>query len=200
MAEWRDVPGYNGYYRVSDDGRVTRMTARGPVELTQSMLGGYLSVSLGRRGETVRRGVHRLMGLAFLPNPDSLPQVRHLDDVKTNNVLSNLAWGTVSQNAVDSVRNGTHAVTREYAERTHCKKGLHERTPENLVTRTKPDGRTTQTCKPCELERTRQSHDRNRDQINARAREARKGWPDEKREQKRQYLRDWHQKRRNAGD
>lgn len=55
------------------------------------------------------RGVHRIVCEAFNgPAPVGCNTVRHLDDVKHNNVPDNLAWGTQADNMADAVRNGTH--------------------------------------------------------------------------------------------
>lgn len=50
--------------------------------------------------------VHRLVALAFLPNPNNPPIVRHLDDDRHNNHVSNLAWGTQMDNRRDAALNG----------------------------------------------------------------------------------------------
>jgi hypothetical protein len=69
---------------------------------------GHLSVVLGRDGGT--RDVHRIVLDAFVgPRPDGM-ECRHLDDDPTNNALSNLVWGTRSENQLDAVRNGRKAV------------------------------------------------------------------------------------------
>ena len=87
---------------------------------------GYMQVTL--RDGTFR--VHRLLAQAFIPNPDGLPYVCHLDDVKDNNALSNLAWGTQQENVKQAIGNGVFsfdglvsgraaakARSRRYAER-----------------------------------------------------------------------------------
>lgn len=56
---------------------------------------GYLYVSLGRKNH---RYIHRLVAEAFIPNPDNLPQIDHIDTDKTNNNVSNLRWVTRKQN------------------------------------------------------------------------------------------------------
>lgn len=78
----------------------------------------YLKISLGSNGypkynlQTVdgKKNVyiHQILAKAFIPNPNNLPVVRHLDDNKMNWDLSNLVWGTVSDNAQDAIKNGRH--------------------------------------------------------------------------------------------
>jgi len=124
MEEWRDVPGYEGLYEVSSLGQV-RSTARpGTVGgILKAELGkrkkDYYRVSLWKSGANRRLGVHQVLALAFLPNPDNLPIVRHLNDDHLDNRLENLAWGTVADNQQDSVRNGNHKEARK----THCSCG-----------------------------------------------------------------------------
>lgn len=61
--------------------------------------------------------VHRLVGKAFVPNPNNLPYVRHLNDDPTDNYAVNLAWGTQRDNHEDCVKNGHwHAITPEERE------------------------------------------------------------------------------------
>lgn len=58
--------------------------------------------------KTKQAYAHREIAKAFIPNPDNLPIVRHLDDDRSNNVIENLAWGTQKDNHNDAVRNGTY--------------------------------------------------------------------------------------------
>ena len=62
---------------------------------------GYLTVPLGRSHACMT--VHRLVGLAFLPNPDNKPQINHKDGDKTNNKLENLEWATSQENQLHSI-------------------------------------------------------------------------------------------------
>lgn len=64
---------------------------------------GYLTVCLGRGN---RRLVSRLVAEAFIPNPNNLPLVRHLDDNPMNNRVENLAWGTQADNMQDCIKHG----------------------------------------------------------------------------------------------
>lgn len=109
MAEerWLPVAGFEGYYEVSDQGRVrsvdrvvtfkdgvTKRATRGKL-LTLSAwngAGNYLSVPLCKGGKTKKYGVHRLVATAFIPNPDNLPEVNHKDENKNNNRVENLEW------------------------------------------------------------------------------------------------------------
>ena len=59
---------------------------------------GYQCVSLWICGKKYTRKVHRLVALAYVPNPDDKPQVNHIDEDKTNNHVSNLEWVTAKEN------------------------------------------------------------------------------------------------------
>lgn len=93
----RDIAGYGGAYAVSSDGMVwSRKTNR---VLKQHLTNaGYLAVDLSHDGVKKRHTVHRLVALAYVPNPNNLPVVNHLDSNKLNNEADNLEWTTVQNN------------------------------------------------------------------------------------------------------
>lgn len=106
---WRNVRGENGY-RVSDDGRIksfvnNRHGVGGEPHILKPDINkqGYETVCLGRGN---RKLVHRLVAEAFIPNPNNLPIVRHMDDNPRNNRVENLAWGTQVDNMQDCVKHG----------------------------------------------------------------------------------------------
>lgn len=113
--EWRDIPGYEGKYQTSNTGKIRTLHRRvnqrdyelGICELKQSLTGlGYKKVALNVKGKRTTQLVHRLVAMAFIPNPECLPQVNHKDENKTNNDVSNLEWCT----ALYNVRYGTGQV------------------------------------------------------------------------------------------
>lgn len=156
--EWRAVVGYEGLYQVSDRGRVKSLERTAPArsgsvrKVSERVLRqftddvGRKQVSLTREGKTRAKRVHRLVAEAFLTNPGDLPLVLHGDGDPGNNCVSNLRWGTHSQNRLDAVRHGTHP----FASREECVKGHLLRLP-NLT----PGGvkKGYRACKACSWER-----------------------------------------------
>lgn len=161
--EWRPVVGYEGLYEVSDHGRVrsldhyttnsrgVRRLWRGRVLKPRGAPGKspYPRVNLsGGPGRVHEARVHSLVMAAFVGPLELGMHVRHLDGNPWNCHLSNLAYGTPSENAYDKVRHG-----RDHnAAKTHCIHG-HELTAENLYLYSRADGGVFRCCKPCALAR-----------------------------------------------
>lgn len=101
MEEWRDVTGFEEYFKVSTLGRV--WSKRSNIILNQhKRRNGYMTISTkigGRKGQDLCFKVHRLVAEAFLPNEKNLPVVNHLNGVKDDNRLDNLEWTDYSGNA-----------------------------------------------------------------------------------------------------
>lgn len=166
--EWRPVPGYEGRYEVSSEGSVrslgfyshnrfgTRTWRAGRVlKATISPKTGYRSVTLvdDERQHSVYR-VHRVVLMAFVgPPPEGMPNGLHRDDNRLNNQLSNLRWGTHSDNTYDSVENGSHVQTRKET----CGRG-HDLVAPNLVESSAVHGY--RGCLACKLADTGQNDDR----------------------------------------
>lgn len=108
---WKPVKNFEGLYSVSSLGRV-RSEARVIIQSDgkrqtiheKILIGGksqklcYKFVALYKNGKCKSCRVHRLVAEAFLPNPDNLPQVGHIDENPANNAATNLEWCTAYQN------------------------------------------------------------------------------------------------------
>jgi hypothetical protein len=163
---WTEVVGADGY-EVSNLGRVRspdqvvvqldgrRRRVKGRVLKPTPRSQGYPAIPRFRQNKGV--DVHTLVLEAFEGQRPRGTECRHLDDVKTNNRLANLLWGTHSENCIDKVRNGRDPNARK----THCRAG-HEYSPENTVICERGDGRTFRGCRLCRLDRTREWRARNR--------------------------------------
>ena len=104
IEEFRDIPGYEGLYEVSNLGRVRSLETERILKPSKNTW-GYLFVSLYKNGIKKAVRIHRLVALAFIPNPDNLPCINHKDEDKTNNTVDNLEWCDDKYNANYGTRN-----------------------------------------------------------------------------------------------
>jgi len=109
---WKPIVGWEDLYEVSDHGRVRSLrSSRGPRKqprLRKLWIGktnGYPSITLYKDGERVGKLVHRLVLEAFVGPCSEGLECCHRDDVKTNNTLENLYWGSKKDQLSDAVRN-----------------------------------------------------------------------------------------------
>lgn len=145
---WRPVKGYEQYYEVSDKGRVRSLDRidalgrlrKGRILKPYARANKHLYVRLCKSGAELDQGVHCLVLESFVgPRPHGM-EACHWNDLPGDNSLSNLRWGTRSENMRDSVRNGTHNMARK----TQCKRG-HAFDQANTYIRT--DG--ARACRAC---------------------------------------------------
>ena len=155
--EWRPVYGFEGHYEVSDHGRVRSVDRVAPHPHSGTCLRkgkvlslfttplGYQRAEMSRNGMRAHAFVHELVLEAFVgPRPYG-QQCLHGPGGSLDNRLSNLRWGTPSENVREVVESGNHAQARK----TECKHG-HKFTPEN--TRVSAGKRI---CRSCAKERAR---------------------------------------------
>ena len=106
MEIWKDIQGYEGIYQVSNLGRVKsieRVTKEGNHRSEKQMKlqktkRGYLTVILTKDGNQKLHYVHRLVGIAFIPNPTGKEQINHINEQKEDNRVENLEWSTAKEN------------------------------------------------------------------------------------------------------
>lgn len=108
---WKDIPGYEGIYVVSNFGKVkslqrTRKCSYGSIRIVYEKIlnhkidkDGYHIVTLSKEGKTKCIGVHRLVAQAFLPNSYNFPMINHKDEDPSNNNVDNLEWCTAKYNS-----------------------------------------------------------------------------------------------------
>ncbi len=101
----KPIKGFEGRYSVSPEGEVYSHISNKLLKQSTNNT-GHSKVGLSDGGETYIKGVHALVAIAYIPNPDNLPMVGHRDDIKTDNTVGNLYWTTASENSKDAWKNG----------------------------------------------------------------------------------------------
>lgn len=115
--EWRDIAGFENYYQVSNRGRVRSLDRvikdgnrnrhiKGKVLPQNHKNSLYHLVNLFKDGKQTTKATHRLVAEAFIPNPDNLPVVDHIDANKYNNDVRNLRWTTYRGNTLYAIEAG----------------------------------------------------------------------------------------------
>jgi hypothetical protein len=112
--------GYETRYKINRKGEVWSIKQQKFMK-TYPSEDGYLKISLVKENETdlMRHKcfLHRLLALQYMPNPDSLPEIDHIDRQKQNNELSNLRWCTRIENANNKTTNIANLTEKEQEER-----------------------------------------------------------------------------------
>lgn len=101
---WEEIVGFENKYWISDIGRVRNRWGR--IVKPQVINSGYERVLLYTTNGRVVKLVHRAVAEAYLPNPNSFPEVNHKDTNKTNNAAGNLEWATAKANSAHARTNG----------------------------------------------------------------------------------------------
>lgn len=113
---WKDIPGYKGWYQVSNFGRIKSVdrqfmlqrvcdsvpriiTCKACIIKACTKRGDYLTCHLKKNGTNKSVKFHQVVCKAFHPNPDGLPEVNHINEIKTDNRADNLEWCTRRYNA-----------------------------------------------------------------------------------------------------
>lgn len=122
---WKDVKGYEGIYRVSNLGKVkslkrkvniqsgSQRTVNEKILKNQLYSNGYNFVKLSKDHVSQPYSIHRLVGIAFIPNPQNKPCINHKNGIKTDNRVENLEWVTYSENHKHAFRNGLKKITEK---------------------------------------------------------------------------------------
>jgi hypothetical protein len=122
MEVWKDIKGYEGFYQVSNQGRIKsleRYVARGdsklkvpekiisqlPAKITIKHPRPHYTVELWDSNKRKRIPVHRIVAIAFIENPLNKAFVNHIDGNPANNNVENLEWVTCSENNKHAIDN-----------------------------------------------------------------------------------------------
>lgn len=122
---WKDIEGYENRYQISTYGRVKSLARvvksypktrklKDRVRKLSVNRYGYSYISLKKDGTLKALTIHRLVALAFIPNPDNKPCVNHTNGIKGDNNILNLEWVTHSENTIHAHKNNlTHPLYGE---------------------------------------------------------------------------------------
>lgn len=104
---WKDVKEYEGYYQVSNLGRIRSVFRYKKVlKMFHNKDNGYVYAILYKNKREKCCRVHRLVAQAFIENSLNKPFVNHKDGNKENNCVDNLEWCTVKENTQHAIKNG----------------------------------------------------------------------------------------------
>lgn len=130
---WLPIVGYEGLYEVSDRGNI-RSLFRYKKQLKPSEgNNGYLSVELFKNKQGKRFSIHRLVAMAFIPNPENFPQINHKDENKHNNCADNLEWCSAQYNMNFGVGGKTRHLKIDYSKPVYA-----ENARKNAIKQSRP--------------------------------------------------------------
>ena len=122
---WKDIKGYENLYQISNMGRVKSLeriiircdnktqTIKEKILKTRIGNNGYYTIILSKKGEIKKIDIHRLIAIAFIPNPDNKPCIDHINGDRTDNRIENLRWVTQKENinnpiSISKMKNNHH--------------------------------------------------------------------------------------------
>lgn len=117
FGEWKPIPGYEDHYLVSESGEVWSVRSERKLSLKREK-SGYLRVNLSVCGASKTFAVHRLVAMAFIPNPEGKPTVNHINENKGDNRVENLEWATIKEQNAHGTRTQRAVANTDWAART----------------------------------------------------------------------------------
>lgn len=131
---WKDIPNYEGYYQISNLGRIKSVARKVKYQnsyrnvkekLKKTFIGkqGYERVELSKNGKTKKYNVHRIVANVFISNPLNKETVNHINGIKTDNRVENLEWATRSENELHAYKIGLakNSEKQRNVARLYCK-------------------------------------------------------------------------------
>ena len=119
---WKDISGYEQLYQVSNTGKVKSLnynhTGKEKILKPHKDRYGYLQVNISKKGKCKTMKIHRLVCDAFLSNPNSLPQINHRNEDKTDNRVENLEFCDNRYNSNFGTRN--ERVAKKLSKKVKC--------------------------------------------------------------------------------
>jgi hypothetical protein len=117
---WKEIKNFEGYYEISNLGNIRSLTRintngrclKGRLRKPYKGWDGHLRIRLSKGNKLTDCLVHRLVALAFIPNPNNLPQINHKDENPQNNCVDNLEWCTLLYNLKYGTREKRSAESR----------------------------------------------------------------------------------------
>lgn len=132
---WKKIPGFEEWYEVSSLGRVRsldhkvphsrqgQITVHGDLKSMHQDEDGYLRTSCTNNGYSSDYFVHRLVALAFLPNPHNKPTVNHKNGIKNDNRAENLEWATYQEQSDHAHQTGLRCYKTYHPEsKNNCRR------------------------------------------------------------------------------
>jgi len=117
---WKPIRGYEGLYEISDKGQVKsligwngkRYINREKILKPTKTTTGYWKIELVKNKNRKSKKIHRLIAIAFIPNPEKKPNINHIDGNPLNNSLENIEWCTQKENVDHALRIGLRKLVK----------------------------------------------------------------------------------------
>lgn len=120
METWKDIVftengvtyDYTGLYKINTKGQIYSLISNKILKNVKANT-GYYQITLCKNKKHYQHLIHRLVAFMFIPNPNNLPQVNHIDENKGNNTLENLEWCDAEYNNNHGTRNERVSVKQQ---------------------------------------------------------------------------------------